>query len=152
MFNEFYEVEKFEAPEVCQKAPKTALFRNGECYEDLLNMYMVLVKEVRVFLDPNTKPQYSEQVIQINMYSEKLVELSQSCIENYLQEVKDAQGSAASPITVDCQAAHRQSLSQLQAEQLSGELPFDQFTVVSQGLEFAFDGNNLRSIESNCLD
>ena len=150
VFNEYYEVDKFQTPEVCDKVPKTTLFRNGECYEDLLNMYMVLVKEVKVFLDPKSKVQYAEQVIDINNYSEQLIAISQSCIESYIQESSADQPDATKLISSDCQSAHRQALSQLGSVQITGELPFDQFTLVSQGLVFAFDENNLKSIEINC--
>lgn len=151
VFNEFYEADKFQSPEICDSVPKTAFLGKSECYEDLVNMFLVLVKEVKVFLDPKSKPQYSEQVVDINRYSEQIKQISQNCIENFLQGNSDEPSTDRS-ISNDCQAAHRQALSQLGSLELADELPFDQFTLVSSGLEFAFDGNNLKLIEENCTN
>lgn len=144
VFNEYYQVEKFDSPKICDSVPKSAFLGKGECYEDILNMYIVLVKEVKLFLDPKSNPQYAEQVVDINKYAEHLKELSQNCIESYLQESSPTEAAGSRSVSSDCQAAHRQALSQLGSQELAGELPFDQFTLVSSGIEFAFDGNNLR--------
>lgn len=140
---------EFEVAPPCSYTPLSATLREGECFDNVLKMYTVLSKEIKVYLDPLSMEDYETVVTNINIYSEFLVDIANTCGATI--EVKKSD-TTNTELTPQCLASHENAFSKFSEEGELSDSPYQRWEQISNNLSFALNEINMKKIQSNCTN
>jgi F0F1-type ATP synthase membrane subunit b/b' len=134
---------KYESSPECEMLPESTIMKQGECFDILLNMFSVLSKEVKVYLDPKSITDYDSITSNIDMYADFIRETATNCGAKVVSQENE---QTFSPV---CQSSHINAFSKFNETSMS-DMPFMKYQQISNSLEFAISEESLNSIKVHC--